>query len=135
MSQNESIRKKDGLKEKTGIAKERVIDRLSLLESRQIEEIYKSIDQTYAAHSGWLRRPPTPGTSKSGKSGQLPRFPGSPPMRIQWENDGVGPSRMNIWNQPDGAMKLFGGAVTVHVLPVHENSGKSVRMPIALPVV
>ena len=57
-------------------------------------------------------------------------------MRTQLENDGVGPSRMNIWNHPGGEMWLFGGAVTVHAVALeHENSGKSVRAPMALPCV
>ena len=43
---------------------------------------------------------------------------------------------MNIWNQPGGEMWLFGGAVTVHAFALeHENSGKSVRAPMALPCV
>lgn len=77
---------------------------------------------------------PTPGGWKSGKSGQLPSFPGSPPMRTQLECDGVGPSRMNIWYQLGGETKAFGGATTVQVLPLQENSGKSVRMPMELPI-
>ena len=36
----------------------------------------------------------TPGVLKEGELGQLPILPGSPPSRIQVENDGVGPLRM-----------------------------------------
>ena len=56
-------------------------------------------------------------------------------MRIQCENDGVGPSKMNSWCHPGGATFAFGGAVTVQVLPEHENAGNIVRAPIALPCV
>ena len=54
-------------------------------------------------------------------------------MRTQLECDGVGPSRMNTWNQPGGHTDALGGATTVHVLPLHEKAGKSVRIPMALP--
>ena len=54
-------------------------------------------------------------------------------MRTQLECEGVGPSRTNTWNQPGGATNAFGGAVIVHLLPAQWNSGKSVRIPMALP--
>ena len=52
----------------------------------------------------------TPGSEKSGKFGQFPSSPGSPPMRTQCENDGVGPSSTNSWCHPGGATAAFGGA-------------------------
>lgn len=78
---------------------------------------------------------PTPGLEKSENGGQSPTFAGSPPMRTHWEYEGVGPSSTKSWNQPGGAMRLFGGAVIVHVLPAHENSGNRVRWPKLLPCV
>ena len=56
-------------------------------------------------------------------------------MRTQCENDGVGPSRTNSWCHPGGATAEFGGAVTVQVLPAHENAGKIVRPPMLFPCV
>jgi len=67
-----------------------------------------------------------PGTEKSGKSGQLPSFAGSPPIRTQVAIDGVGPLRINNMNHPGGLTFAFGGAVIVHVLPAQENAGKIV---------
>ena len=56
-------------------------------------------------------------------------------MRTHFENDGVGPSRMNSWCHAGGDTNAFGGAVMVHVFPLHVNSGKMVRPPIMLPCV
>jgi hypothetical protein len=42
---------------------------------------------------------------------------------------------MNSWCHPGGDTRAFGGAVTVQVLPEHENAGKIVRPPIVLPCV
>jgi hypothetical protein len=68
----------------------------------------------------------TPGTVKSGKSGQLPTSAGSPPMRTHVAFEGVGPSRINNMNHPGGLAFAFGGAVIVQVFPAQENSGKIV---------
>jgi len=81
------------------------------------------------------QRGPTPGSVKSGKFGQLPRSPGSPPIRTHCEWEGVGPSRTNICCQPGGQTYVLGGAVTVQVFPLQENSGKIVLDPILLPCV
>ena len=56
-------------------------------------------------------------------------------MRTQCENDGVGPSSTNSWCHPGGATAAFGGAVTVQVVPAHENAGKIVRPPMLFPCV
>ena len=56
-------------------------------------------------------------------------------MRTQLECDGVGPSRMKTWYHAGGETKALGGATTVQVLPLQENSGKSVRASMALPCV
>ena len=77
----------------------------------------------------------TPGSEKSGKFGQLPSWPGSPPMRTQAECEGVGPSRTKSWYQAGGDTWELGGATTVQVVPAQENSGKSVRASMALPCV
>lgn len=79
---------------------------------------------------------PTPGMVKSGKFGQFPRLAGSPPIRIHVAFDGILLlSRTNIWNQDGGQILEFGGAVTVHVSPEHENAGKIVRWFMLLPCV
>ena len=75
----------------------------------------------------------TPGTVKSGKFGQLPSSPGSPPIRTKELLDGVGPSRMKSWNQPGGEVHWSGGAVIVHWLPWQVKAGKIVRWPKLFP--
>ena len=56
-------------------------------------------------------------------------------MRTHLEKLGVGPSSTNSWCHPGGAMCALGGAVIVHVLPLHANAGNSVRPPMLLPCV
>ena len=51
-----------------------------------ISRIYRCVDYEFFY---------TPGVVKSGKFGQFPSCPGSPPMRTHAECDGVGPSRIN----------------------------------------
>lgn len=56
-------------------------------------------------------------------------------MRTHTECEGVGPSSTKSWNQPGGQIPTLGGAVTVHVLPEQEMSGKRVRPPMIAPCV
>ncbi len=78
----------------------------------------------------------TPGRLKSGKLGQLPNFPGSPPIRTHVLWLGVGPSNKKTWNHPIGQMFAFGGAVMVHDVAEEQlKAGKNVRCPMLLPCV
>lgn len=63
----------------------------------------------------------------------LPSSPGSPPMRTHCEIEGVGPSRTKSCHHPGGLTKELGGAVTVQVVPLQENSGNIVRPPMTFP--
>jgi hypothetical protein len=79
---------------------------------------------------------PTPGRGwKAAEFGQLPKFPGSPPILTHFACDGVAPSSTNIRYQPIGAIYGPFGAVTVHVFPAQDTRGNRMRAPIELPCV
>jgi hypothetical protein len=77
----------------------------------------------------------TPGVVNPGNCGQLPNFPGSPPIRIHCECEGVGPSRMKSWCHPGGETPALGGAVMVQVAveATQVTAGNMVLAPMVLP--
>ena len=79
---------------------------------------------------------PVPGGVKSlNPFGQLPRLPGSPPIRTHDAVLGMPLSSTKSWNHPAGATFTFGGAVIVHVPPEQDTAGMMVRWPMELPCV
>ena len=105
---------------------------------RSSNQAMKGVDSTKVHEGGESKKishaiGPIPGRVKSGKLGQLPSSPVSPPMRTQCECDGVGPSRTKSWYQDGGHVWGSGGAVIVQVFPAQVTVGKKVRAPKLFP--